>query len=223
MLDWIWLFVSGFFIGLVAAAPIGPVNLICIRRTLQFGPINGFLTGMGAAVGDGVFAVIAAFGLTAASQLIEGNLFFIELFGGLILLGYAIKTLLSDVSLPEPIHLKSREQNVARAAGAGLLRPMAAAFALTITNPATMFGFAALFAGLGSFSQGASSYAQAVTVVAAVVAGSAAWWFFVTAFTSLFHHQIGERGMRIINKVTGFVIGAFGLSVLGNLVWSHLL
>ncbi len=223
MLDWIWLFVSGFFIGLVAAAPIGPVNLICIRRTLQFGPINGFITGLGAAVGDGFFAIIAAFGLTAATQLIEGNILYIEVFGGLILLGYAVKTLMSDVTLPEPIHLKSREQNAARAAGAGIFKPMAATFALTITNPATMLGFAALFAGLGSFNTGSSSYAQAATVVAAVTAGSAAWWFFVTAFTSLFHHQIGERGMRLINKGTGFVIGAFGITVLGNVVWSHLL
>jgi len=81
-MDYVFLIVSGVVIGLIVAVPIGPVNLICIRRTLAFGPVNGFVSGLGAALGDTLFAIVTGFGLTAAAQLIKGYSSLLELIGG---------------------------------------------------------------------------------------------------------------------------------------------
>ena len=78
-MDYFYLIVSGVVIGLIVAVPIGPVNLICIRRTLAFGPVNGFVSGLGAAVGDTVFAIVTGFGLTAIAHLIKGYSHYLEL------------------------------------------------------------------------------------------------------------------------------------------------
>ncbi|HMH63975.1 MAG TPA: LysE family transporter, partial [Rhizomicrobium sp.] len=83
-----YLVMSGVIMGLVAAVPIGPVNLICIRRTFAFGSVNGFMSGLGAALGDGIFAAITGFGLTWIAQLIEGYATIIELIGGAMLVWF---------------------------------------------------------------------------------------------------------------------------------------
>ena len=204
---------SGIFIGVVVAAPIGPVNLICIRRTLAYGPINGFLSGLGAAVGDGVFAAITAFGLTTISQVIEGYSCTLQLVGGVLLMAFGIHTFLA-----EPVTIAPRVEGVTdgRRNFAGA---MASTLALTLTNPATLLGFTALFAGLGTLGPpGSLSYGNAALLVAAVTLGSAGWWFALTAFTSLFHRQLSRTGMKWINEVSGVVIGAFGLFVLGHMI-----
>ena len=87
-MNYILLVVSGVVMGLVAAVPIGPVNLICIRRSFAFGPLNGFVSGLGAALGDGIFAAITGFGLTWIAQLIEGYATIIELLGGALLVWF---------------------------------------------------------------------------------------------------------------------------------------
>ena len=138
----LYLIGGGILIGLIVAAPIGPVNLICMRRTLAYGPVNGFFSGLGAAIGDGVFAAISGFGLTVIAQLIEGYSIPLTLAGGLMLLGFGVHIFQSDVSLT-----RNQDKNLARAEGSSsLFRAVATTFALTITNPATLFGFTALFA-----------------------------------------------------------------------------
>ncbi len=97
-MDYFLLIGGGFIIGVIVAAPIGPVNLICIRRTFAYGPINGFLSGLGAAIGDGIFATVAAFGLTAVAQLIEGYSTPLRLIGGAMLIGFGIHIFNADVS-----------------------------------------------------------------------------------------------------------------------------
>ena len=84
-MDYFWLILSGVGMGLIAAVPIGPVNLICIRRTFAFGPLNGFVSGVGGALGDGVFAAITGFGLSWVAHLIQGYAVAIELIGGVMM------------------------------------------------------------------------------------------------------------------------------------------
>jgi threonine/homoserine/homoserine lactone efflux protein len=204
---------SGIIIGLVVAAPIGPVNLICIRRTLAYGPVNGFFSGLGAALGDGVFAVVTAFGLTAISQLIEGYSTPLRLLGGLMLLGFGLHIFNSDVSV-----LGAAESAHNRDEGASsLFRAIASTFALTITNPATLFGFAALFTGLGSLAGGEATFLDAALTVIGVIAGSSMWWFTLTTIVGIFHRHIDSRVMRTINRVFGVAVTGFGVVVLGNL------
>ena len=202
---------SGIIIGLVVAAPIGPVNLICIRRTLAYGPVNGFFSGLGAALGDGVFAIVTGFGLTAISQLIEGYSTPLRLIGGLMLLGFGIHIFNSDVSALGDT-AQGRDDG-----SASLVRTIASTFALTITNPATLFGFAALFTGLGSLAGGEATFLDATLTVTGVIAGSTLWWFTVTTIVGIFHRHIDAGVMRNINHVFGFAVTGFGVVVLADL------
>ena len=95
----LYLILSGVVMGLIAAVPIGPVNLICIRRSFAFGPVNGFVSGLGAALGDGVFAAIMGFGLTWIAQMIEGYATIIELIGGAMMCYF-------DLGMTFPVFLR---------------------------------------------------------------------------------------------------------------------
>lgn len=204
---------SGIVIGLIVAAPIGPVNLLCIRRTLAYGPLNGFFAGLGAAMGDGVFAVVTAFGLTAISQLIEGYATPLKLVGGLMLLGFGLHIFNSDISA-----LRESDGTPCKdVPPPSLVRAVLSTFALTITNPATLLGFTALFAGVGSLVGEDASFVDAAVTVAGVVAGSTIWWFALTTFVGIFHHKIDPKAMRNINHAFGVFVTGFGAVVLGDL------
>lgn len=212
------LIVSGAIIGLIVAAPIGPVNLICIRRTFAYGPLNGFLSGLGAALGDGVFAIITAFGLTAVSQLIEGYSFWLSLVGGIMMVGFGLHTFRADVQLPCNGEGPREGQGSSSLVGA-----LVSTFALTITNPATLFGFAALFAGIAGLAEDDATFFGATLLVGGVVAGSAAWWLTITTITGIFHKHIDAKVMRRINQVFGGLVTSFGVVILGHLLVTRLL
>ena len=95
-MDYIYLAISGIVIGIMLAFPIGPVNIICIRRTLSYGTVNGFVSGLGAAFGDLIFAIIAGFGLTAVSQFLKGLSIPLELAGGVLLLFFGWRTFFTN-------------------------------------------------------------------------------------------------------------------------------
>jgi putative LysE/RhtB family amino acid efflux pump len=206
---------GGIFIGLIVAAPIGPVNLICLRRTLAYGPLNGFFSGLGAALGDGVFACVTGFGLTAIAQLIEGYSIPLKLAGGMMLLGFGVHIFKSDV-----LALRNQDGETTRSDGSSsLFATIVSTFALTLTNPATLFGFAALFAGLGSLVGGDVKFADAAIVVAGVVAGSTLWWVALALVVGIFHRHLEPSVMRNINHGFGVAVTGFGIVVLGDLAW----
>ena len=216
-MDYLILIVSGVIIGLIVAAPIGPCNLICIRRTLHYGPVNGFVSGMGAALGDGTFAIITAFGLTAIAQIIEGYSTILQVVGGSLLIVFGINTYLSD---PIAQHVDEKKR-VREGEAASLLRAIASTFALTITNPATLFGFAALFAGLSGLSADQPSYLNAAFVVIGVISGSALWWFALTTVVGFLHAKIDSRAVKLINHASGIAITLFGFAVIGHLLFQR--
>ncbi len=211
-MDYILLAFSGILIGLFVAAPIGPVNLICIRRTLAFGPLNGFMSGLGAAAGDTVFAIVTSFGLTAVAQLIKGYASYIELVGGVLLIYFGVHTYYAKVEARLVDKLAAKEKGAS-----SLFRAMASTFALTITNPATLFGFAVFIAGLGGLAGGHPSLLNASFVVLGVAAGSTLWWLVLTTLVGLFHATITDRTMALINRISGIVIAGAGIAVLANL------
>jgi threonine/homoserine/homoserine lactone efflux protein len=216
-LSQVFLIGPGIVIGLIAAAPIGPVNLICIRRTLQYGTLNGFLSGMGAALGDGVFAVVTGFGLTAAAQLIEGLSVPLQLAGGLLLLCFGLYTYFAK----PPVRLDPRAEATEKRAST-LARAMLSTFALTMTNPATLLGFTAMFTGLGGLAGDDPSFFSAAFVVGGVILGSALWWLILTTFVGLLHAKIDDHVMRIINHGSGLLVALFGIAVLGHVAWKLL-
>ena len=213
-MDYLALILSGAFIGFIVAVPIGPVNLICIRRTLHYGPINGFLSGLGSAVGDTIFAAISAFGLTAVMQIVEGYSTILQVAGGIMLLAFGVETYLSD---PIAKHLDEKRP-VREGEAASLARAIVSTFALTITNPAPLIGFAALFAGLGSLSAQMVTFFQTSIVIIGVLGGATAWWFLLSTVVGLLHAKIDARVTKMINHGSGIVIALFGVAVLGHLV-----
>jgi threonine/homoserine/homoserine lactone efflux protein len=211
-----YLIMSGVVMGLIAAVPIGPVNLICIRRSFAFGPLNGFVSGLGAALGDGLFAAIMGFGLTWIAQMIEGYATIIELTGGALMVWMGYRTFISP---PVPRCLDSNPDGEST----NLMRAMVSTFALTVTNPVTLLSFGVMFAGLGGLAGGAGSFNDAGFVVAGVVAGSTGWWLALTTVIGLYHTKIDEKAMRIINRACGALVMACGLAVLIHLAikfWS---
>ena len=209
-MTYVYLIISGVVMGLIAAVPIGPVNLICIRRTFAFGPLNGFMSGLGAALGDGIFAAIMGFGLTWIAQLIEGYATVIELIGGAMMVYMGYRTFISP---PVPRCAEENSDSVRT----NLLRAMVSTFALTITNPVTLLSFGVMFASLGGLAGGAGSFNDASFVVGGVVGGSAGWWLALTTVIGLFHTRIDESVMRMINRICGVLVMGCGLVVLIHL------
>ena len=209
-MDYLLLIFSGIVMGLIAAVPVGPVNLLCIRRTFAHGPLNGFVSGLGAALGDGVFAAVMGLGLTWVAQLIEGYAIIIELTGGALMVFFGSRTFMAPV-LP-------RVEDGTVSGNSTLAGAIFSTFALTVTNPATLVFFTGMFAGLGGLAGGPGSYVDASFVVAGVVIGSTSWWLVLTTIIGLFHTRIDDRTIGLINRISGLLVALFGLAVLINLV-----
>ena len=196
---------KGIAIGFSIAAPVGPIGLLCIRRSLAGGQWVGLATGLGAATADAAYGLVAAFGLTAVSDFLVGQRLWLGLIGGAFLCWLGARTFVQ----------KPAEQ-AAEARGDSLLGAYLSTLFLTLTNPMTILSFVAVFAGFGL---GASSdYLAATTLVAGVFTGSALWWLLLSGGVGLFRSRIGPKWMQAVNRVSGAVIFAFGVYA----IWSAL-
>jgi threonine/homoserine/homoserine lactone efflux protein len=203
------LLIAGATIGFFAALPIGPVNLLCIRRTLALGTINGFLGGLGAAVADGIFAAIVAFGLTAIKSLLEGYQPILELVGGALLVFFGYREF---VARP---HMRDDDGSLKKAGRASLPGAIATTFALAITNPATAFGFAISFSAVSGLLD-TTTFFSPLFLVIGVLSGSTLWWLTLATIIGRIHHAISSETMARINKVCGVIVMVFGLALLGH-------
>ena len=193
------LFLRGLLIGISIAAPVGPIGILCIRRTLAEGKLLGFLSGMGAASADMVYGAIAAFGLTVITDLLVDNANWLRLVGGCFLLYLGAKTFLEKPA-----------NYAAHASQSGYFGAYISTFFLTITNPMTILSFAAIFAGtmfLGNTS-------SPIVLVAGVFAGSAAWWLVLSFGVGLMRDRLNQNLMIWINRVSGLIIVTFGIIAL---------
>jgi threonine/homoserine/homoserine lactone efflux protein len=199
------LLLKGLLIGFSIAAPVGPIGVLCIRRTLAQGRAAGLASGLGAATADAVYACIAGFGLTLISGLLISQQSWLKLVGGAFLCYLGIRTLLAQPA-----------ERAASAAGLGLAGAYTSTFFLTLTNPTTILSFVAVFAGLGLASMG-GDYAAAVVLVLGVFVGSALWWLLLSGGVGLLRARFDTRAMRWVNRISGAVITAFGLLALVSL------
>lgn len=188
-------------IGVAVAAPVGAMGALCIGRTLRGGWRQGLATGFGIATADTVYAAVAAFGLTAVSSLLVSFSVPLRVVGGIVLIVLAVRTALSEPCL-------SAEGDVRPA-----LAVYASAFGLTLTNPATILAFGAIFASAGLLeTQGEFLRALAATV--GIALGSLAWWLLLVGGVALGRSRMGPRALRAINVGSGVVIGGFGVTML---------
>ncbi|MBT3704093.1 MAG: LysE family translocator [Alphaproteobacteria bacterium] len=193
-------FLEGLIIGFAVAAPVGPIGVLCIRRTLNHGPLAGFLSGLGAATADTVYGFVAAFGLTAISGFLLDMETWLRLGGGTFLIWLGIRAWRSRPAEAQAANTKR---------GLGLLSGYLATTVLTLANPSTILSFLAIFAGLGLASE-SRAYTHASILVVGVFVGSAAWWLFLAFLASVFRQKLDGTGMKWINRFSAVLLAGFG-------------
>jgi len=204
------LFIKGLIIGFAIAAPVGPIGILCIQRSLHDGFKIGLMTGLGAAFADGTYGLIAGFGLTALSSILIKHQFWIQLIGGLFLLYLGIKMFLTRP-------LEKSANNFDRSA----LHALVTSYLLTLTNPATILSFVAVFAGLG-LGTTSTNYFHAIVLVLGIILGSAIWWIFLSGGVAfILHHRLSSTIMQSINRVSGIMIIAFAVFCFINLLYGY--
>jgi threonine/homoserine/homoserine lactone efflux protein len=199
-------FLKGLAIGFSLAAPVGPIGILCIRRTLAHGSKRGIIVGLSAASADMIYGVVAAFGVTLISDFISQQQHWIRLAGGIFMLFLGYRTFFSPPSTDLVTHGKN-----------GHARTFVSTFLLTLTNPMTMFAFAAIFAGIG-LDQSISHHGFAIFLVAGIFIGSLGWFTLLTGLVHLFHEKITTDGLVTINKIAGSLLAFFGVIALWSSV-----
>ncbi len=200
------LILRGVMIGFSIAAPVGPIGVLCIRRTLAEGRAYGLASGLGAATADALYGTLAALGLTLISAFLIDQANWLRLIGGAYLCYLGVKTFRSQPS-----------QTAAEAKGRGLPGAYGSTLFLTLANPLTIFAFAAIFAGVGAEAASGNT-PGALTVVLGVYLGSSAWWLILVTLTSLFRARLTTTGLVWVNRLSGLVILGFGVVILYGLV-----
>ncbi len=205
------LLLTGLGVGVVFSAPVGPVNILCVQRAFRSGFLSGLAAGLGAVTADGLFAAVAAFGITAVSGFVEGHSFWLQLIGGLLLIAFGIRT-----ARAHP-HLDADDGD-----GGTPWATAAATFGMTITNPATVLGFLALFGSLGSWAPQPGDWVAAGMFVIGVVSGGSGWWLLVATAVAALRDRMTDAMLARINLVAGSILVVFGVAVLGRLAFGGL-
>ncbi|HEY6951345.1 MAG TPA: LysE family transporter [Bacteroidota bacterium] len=196
---------KGAIIGFSLAAPIGPVGMMCVRRTLTHGHVRGFVSGLGAATADSVYAIVAAFGITLISNFIVREEYWIRLIGGILLVLLGIRTLLKH-----PVGESAKNGMNGHASA------FVSMFLLTFTNPMTLFAFAVVFAGVGAGSAVGDTL-TAIFLVAGVFCGSALWFLLITSLVHFYKDKFNVWGLKVVNAIAGSFILLCGIVVLLSL------
>ena len=195
--------IRGWLIGFAIAAPVGPIGVLCIRRTLADGRLVGFLSGIGAATADACYGAIAAFGLTALQDVLLRQQVWLRVAGGLFLIYLGLRTFLARPSA-----------DAARASNrGGLPGAYLSTFGLTLTNPATILAFLVIFAGF-RLGETTNNYLGAVSIVVGVFLGSASWWLLLSGLVGLLRERFSATWLSWVNRLAGVVIFAFGVGAL---------
>jgi threonine/homoserine/homoserine lactone efflux protein len=195
------MFLESLWIGLAIAAPVGPIGLLVIQRTLRRGFATGLATGTGAAVADAVYGAVGAFGVTALIQALQSARVALALGGGAFMLWLAWRIWQSP---PSPVAAPVADR------GAGHAAAFAGSFALTLSNPATIFSFIAIFGAMGARAD-ADGFASPGTMIAGVLTGSALWWLLLSAGVNALRYRFDARAMRVVNRVSALALAGFAL------------
>ena len=206
------LLVTGMVVGFLVAAPVGPVAVLCIQRTLLDGRLTGYATGLGATLADTVFGALAVLSVGAVEAFLTENRMVIQGLGGVIL-----------VILGSHAVWKSRTLShtaVSRAPSADhetLVHAFATAFAVTLFNPVTFIAFVSLFAAIHVL-EAIDGLVDSWVVISGILAGAAAWWFTLATISAWMRSSVTGKGLAWLNAGSGLVVLAFGFYALGNLL-----
>jgi threonine/homoserine/homoserine lactone efflux protein len=201
---------KGVAVGFVIAVPVGPVGVLCVRRTIFEGRLFGFLSGLGAASADTIFGIVAGFGLTVVSDLLLGYQDWLRLAGGLFLVYVGANALRKRI-----VRCETPEKNAEN-----LLSAYLSTFALTITNPVTILAFLGIFAGVG-FTGEEATLGRAAMLVAGVLLGSLIWWIGISLGAGIFRKSFGERHLVLLNRISGGILTLSGIGLLCSLLYDR--
>jgi threonine/homoserine/homoserine lactone efflux protein len=195
--------------GVFVTAPVGPVNVMIIQRAFRYGFPTGFAAGIGASVADVVFATAAAFGISTISGFIEGHSRLIQLIGGSLVVLFGARILWRQPGFGRPLPIESRTRSLTQIA--------LGTFALTITSPATVFGFIAYFSALGDWGPRQGDVAGTTQLLAGVAMGTLGWWCGLAALVTRLRVHLTEETLGKVNVVAGALLVGFGALILGRL------
>ena len=194
------LLIGGIIVGLMIAIPVGPVNILCIRRTIGAGWKSGVISGVGTAVADMLYGGIAGFSITLIIQFLVREQFWIRLFGGILLVAIGIWYFFKK---PVPCNALMQDRESAYS-------DMRSTFLLTLTNPTTVLSFLALLAALGMGNP--RHWWLTVFLVGGIFCGSMAWWIVLSVIVNYFRDRFNDRLLRLMNRFAGLAIAAFGVA-----------
>lgn len=204
---WLIPLLKGLLLGFSIAAPVGPIGILCMRRTLTLGRLHGFLSGLGAATADAIYGFIAGFGLTLITSFLLDQKVILQLVGGLFLIYLGVQTFRSKPAI-----------EAAKATGDTLFKSYASTLLLTITNPMTIMSFVGAFAGLGLGDNADGGFSPAIALVIGVFTGSALWWMVLSLLVGLLRDRLKGAAFLWINRISGAMLTVFGLfAVMGLL------
>lgn len=207
---------AGIIIGILVAAPVGPVNVLCIQRGIERGFWGGIAAGLGAMLGDGLVALCAALGVGAISGAVKDHRVGIEFLGGLVLVAFGAKLYFAPPRVVPVRPLADRAETLR-----DFVWDIPQTFLLTITNPGAVLGLFAIFGGVSTFVE-VKSYVDALTIVAAVMGGSLAWWVSLSHLVARFRHRLSLERLQLVNRIAGLALVGFGFLLIGEVAGKHL-
>jgi len=202
---------KGILIGILVSAPMGPIGLLCIQRTLNKGRWHGFATGIGAVFSDLFYAAITGLGMGFVINLIEKNQALLQILGSLLLMAFGLYILRSNPTK----NLRKPDQN-----SNSYLQDAITSFFLTLSNPFIIFLFLGLFARFSFISPEETSFALVVGLLGISI-GATAWWFIITYLVGKLRGNFNVRGLWMLNRIVGSIIIAFAVVGLGFSLWEY--
>lgn len=212
-MNWSYI-VDGIIIGVSASIPLGPIGVLCVQRTLNKGRLSGFISGLGAAVSDTIYAIIAGFSLSFIVGFIETQMLWIQIIGASILIGLGLKIFLTNPA----VQLRRQKKR-----STSLIQDFFSTFLLTVTNPLAVFLFLAFFAGF-RVVEAQQSIMDRFMLIVGVFCGASAWWFTLSSLVNLLRSRINLRRLFWLNKIAGstiiiLVCLAFSIWIAKEYIW----
>ena len=203
-----WLLIKGILMGLLVSAPLGPVGVLCIQRTINRGIKSGFVSGIGAASADTVYAIIAVLGLGFVIDFIKEEKYWIQLIGALLIILFAVKIFYTNPA----VEVRNRRNKKNKP-----LEEFFSVFFVTLSNPAVFFAFIAFFAWFNVVSEENAGYFSALILIGGIFIGALSWWYVLSAIISKYRSRIRLKNIWWLNKIMGIIVFVCGIVALVEL------
>lgn len=186
----------------MVSAPMGPINMLCIQRTLDRGHLHGFITGMGAALSDITYGLITLLGVSLISEFISKEEYTIQLVGSIVLIIFGLVVFRTNPLKEWVPEIKLEETRY--------VKDFVSSFLLTFSNVTIIFVFISLYARF-SFNPFAHGYVSVILAIISMAVGAISWWIFLTAFVSRLRRHFNRKGLVVLNRVVGSILIIIGL------------